>query len=182
MQLRCTMRPMCGLLRVGAHARNDSGVGALIPYAAGANSAGAGVVSDVNGVCDAREGRGSRVTKKILVADDEVSIAELLEQSLSEEGYQVYKATQSLRFYDAVRENHPDLILLDLMMPYLEGEDELRLMQLSPDTSDIPVIVVTAKQDVSKDEATLRSLGVRHIVRKPFDLNNLISLVRQTIG
>ncbi len=122
------------------------------------------------------------MTKKILVADDEVSIADLLEQSLSEEGYEVYKATQSLRFYDTVREKKPDLILLDLMMPYLEGEDELRLMKLSPTTSNIPVIVVTAKQDVSKDEETLRSLGVLHIVRKPFDLEHLISLVRQTIG
>jgi DNA-binding response OmpR family regulator len=84
------------------------------------------------------------MTKKILVVDDDVSIAELLEQTLSEEGYQVYKTVQSLRFYDAVRAYHPDLILLDLMMPYLDGEDELQLMKLTPDTSGIPVIVVTA--------------------------------------
>jgi two-component system, OmpR family, response regulator VicR len=122
------------------------------------------------------------VKKKILVADDDASIADLLDQSFSEEGYEVYKATQSLRFYDMVREEQPDLVLLDLMMPYLEGEDELRLMKLSQDTANIPVIVVTAKQDVSRDEATLRQLGVLHIVRKPFDLNHLITLVKQTIG
>lgn len=122
------------------------------------------------------------MSKKILVADDEVSIADLLAQSLTEEGYEVQKNVQSLRFYDAVREYQPDLILLDLLMPYLEGEDELRLMQLSPDTAGIPVIVVTAKPDVARDEQTLRQLGVRHIVRKPFDLNQLIQLVRQTIG
>lgn len=122
------------------------------------------------------------MTKTILVADDEVTIADLLAQSLSEEGYTVFKATQSLRFYDDVREHQPDLILLDLMMPYLEGEDELRLMKLSPATANIPVIVVTAKQDLSKEEVTLRELGVLHIVRKPFDLNQLISLVKQTIG
>jgi len=122
------------------------------------------------------------VSKKILVADDEASIAQLLAESLSEEGYDVQQSVQSLRFYDAVRDYRPDLILLDLMMPYLEGEDELRLMQLSPDTSTIPVIVVTAKPDVAQDEPTLRRLGVRHIVRKPFDLNNLLSLIRQTIG
>ena len=123
-----------------------------------------------------------RVTKKVLVADDEVSIADLLAQSLSEEGYDVYKATQSLRFYDTVCEAMPDLILLDLMMPYLEGEDELRLLKLRPDTARIPVIVVTAKQELSRDEQTLRDLGVLHIVRKPFDLNQLIALVKQTIG
>jgi DNA-binding response OmpR family regulator len=125
---------------------------------------------------------GTRVTKKILVADDEVTIAELLEQSLIEEGYEVQKSIQSLRFYDAVREYRPDLILLDLMMPYLEGEDELRLMKLSPDTAHIPVIVVTAKADVQRDEARLRELGVLHIVKKPFDLNQLLQLVKQTLG
>ena len=72
---------------------------------------------------------GIRVAKKILVADDDAAIADLLEQSLKEEGYDVAKNVQSLRFYDAVREQRPDLILLDLMMPYLAGEDELRLMQ-----------------------------------------------------
>jgi DNA-binding response OmpR family regulator len=116
------------------------------------------------------------------VADDDVSIAELLTTSLVEEGYEVQKSVQSLRFYDMVREYQPDLILLDLMMPYLEGEDELRLMQLSPQTASIPVIVVTAKADVARDEATLRSLGVLHIVKKPFDLNQVIQLVKETLG
>jgi len=122
------------------------------------------------------------VAKKILVADDELAIADLLQTSLAEEGYDVQKSTQSLRFYDAVRQQKPDLILLDLMMPYLEGEDELRLLQLSPETANIPVIVITAKPDVAQDERVLRQLGVRHIVRKPFDLNQLIVLVNQTIG
>lgn len=126
---------------------------------------------------------GIPVAKKILVVDDDVSIADLLTQALHEEGYEVYKTVQSLRFYDAVREHDPDLILLDLMMPYLEGEDELRLMRLSADTSDIPVIVVTAKPeaDVRQEETTLRQLGVKHIVTKPFDLNHLVQLVKQTI-
>ena len=122
------------------------------------------------------------MAKKILVADDDVAIADLLVQSLTEEGYEVEKSVQSLRFFDAVRQQHPDLILLDLLMPYLEGEDELRLLQLTPETSNIPVIVITAKPDVSRDEQTLRQLGVRHIVRKPFDLNHLLNLVNQTVG
>jgi two-component system, OmpR family, response regulator VicR len=112
------------------------------------------------------------VAKKILVADDEPAIADLLQTTLAEEGYDVQKSTQSLRFYDAVRQQQPDL----------EGEDELRLLQLSPETANIPVIVVTAKPDVGHDEQRLRQLGVRHIVRKPFDLIQLIALVNQTIG
>ena len=122
------------------------------------------------------------MSKKILVADDDRPIADLLQDSLTQEGYDVSTSVQSLRFYDAVREYRPDLILLDLLMPYLEGEDELRLMKLSPETANIPVIVITAKPDVQQDEPTLRGLGVRHIVPKPFDLNHLLRLIKQTIG
>jgi DNA-binding response OmpR family regulator len=121
--------------------------------------------------------KGTAVAKKILVADDDVAIAELLVESLIHEGYNAQTAVQSLRFYDAVRDYKPDLILLDLMMPYLAGEDELRLMQLSPDTSKIPIIVITARpeSDVARDEPTLRQLGVLHILYKPFELEQLIS-------
>lgn len=120
--------------------------------------------------------------KKILVVDDEASIAELLAQTLSNEGYEVKKAMQSLRVFDDVRSFMPDLILLDLNMPYLEGEDELHLMHLDPQLANIPVIVVTARNDLTQDEPRLRALGVLHIVRKPFDLDALVALVRQTIG
>ena len=120
--------------------------------------------------------------KKVLIADDDVAIADLLVQSLIEEGFDAQKSVQSLRFYDMVRSYQPDLILLDLMMPYLDGEDELRLMKLSPDTSHIPVIVVTAKPDVQIMEPRLRELGVLHVVLKPFDLNSLMALVKSTIA
>src|SRR5579859_5435065 len=115
--------------------------------------------------------------KKILVADDDVAIAELLRQSLESEGYETHKITQALRFYDAVMEYQPDLILLDLMMPYLEGEDELRLLQMDPRTQRIPVIVVTARHEAKQEEARYRKLGVVEIVTKPFDLDKLIALI-----
>jgi DNA-binding response OmpR family regulator len=120
--------------------------------------------------------------KKILVADDDVSIANLLTQALADEGYETYKAVQSLRFYDAVREHMPDLILLDLMMPYLEGDDELQLLQLDAATARIPVIIVTAKTEAKREEARYRQLGVVAIVTKPFDIDQLVQLIKRTIG
>ncbi len=120
--------------------------------------------------------------KKILVADDDVTIADLLQQALEAEGYETFKATQSLRFYDEVIAHQPDLILLDLLMPYLEGEDELRLLRMNPATQRIPVIVVTALQDARQEEAKYRQLGVVEIVTKPFDLNKLVALIKRTIG
>ncbi|HLQ30302.1 MAG TPA: response regulator [Ktedonobacteraceae bacterium] len=121
------------------------------------------------------------MAKKILIMDDDPTIADLLTEALAEEGYETYMTTQSLRFYDAVREHQPDLVLLDLMMPYLDGRDELKLMAMGVD-HQIPVIVVTAFLAAGSEEAEFRKSGVVHIVYKPFDLDQLIELVRATIG
>ena len=120
------------------------------------------------------------MAKKILVMDDDPTIADLLREALADEGYETYMTTQSLRFYDAVREHQPDLILLDLMMQYLDGRDELRLMEMGD--HKIPVIVVTAFLDAKNEEEEFRKAGVVHIVYKPFDLDKLVDLVKSTIG
>ncbi|HET8912400.1 MAG TPA: response regulator [Ktedonobacteraceae bacterium] len=113
--------------------------------------------------------------------DDDPTIADLLTEALADEGYQTYMTTQSLRFYDAVREHNPDLILLDIMMPYLDGRDELKLMAMGTDRR-IPVIIVTAFLGASNEEQDFRDAGVVEIVYKPFDLDKLVELVRKTIG
>ena len=121
------------------------------------------------------------MSKKILIMDDDPTIADLLREALADEGYETYMTTQSLRFYDAVREHEPDLILLDLMMQYLDGRDELKLMQMNLE-HQIPVIVVTAYLDAGNEEQEFREAGVKHIVYKPFDLEKLVELVKSTIG
>jgi DNA-binding response OmpR family regulator len=120
------------------------------------------------------------MTKRILVMDDDPTIADLLREALADEGYETYMTTQSLRFYDAVKENKPDLILLDLMMQYLDGRDELKLLEMAD--VKVPVIVVTAYLDAGKEEEAFRKAGVVQIVYKPFDLDILVELVRTTIG
>jgi DNA-binding response OmpR family regulator len=120
------------------------------------------------------------MAKKILVMDDDPTIADLLREALADEGYETYMTTQSLRFYDALREHKPDLILLDLMMQYLDGRDELKLMEMADHKA--PVIVVTAFLDAKNEEEAFRRAGVVHIVYKPFDLDKLLDLVRTTIG
>ena len=121
------------------------------------------------------------MAKKILIMDDEPTIADLLTEALADAGYETYMTTQSLRFYDAVREHQPDLVLLDIMMPYLDGRDELKLMTMGIDRQ-IPAIVVTAFLGAANEEQELREAGVVHIVYKPFDLDKLVELVRTTIG
>lgn len=121
------------------------------------------------------------MAKKILVMDDDPTIADLLSEALADEGYETHMTTQSLRFFDAVREHRPDLVLLDIMMPYLDGRDELKLLAMSGEPR-IPVIIVTAFLDASREEREFREAGVVHIVYKPFDLEKLVNLVHATIG
>jgi DNA-binding response OmpR family regulator len=120
------------------------------------------------------------MSKKILIMDDDPTIADLLREALADEGYETHMTTQSLRFFDAVTDVKPDLILLDLMMQYLDGRDELKLMEMG--SFNIPVIVVTAFLDADKEADEFRRAGVVHIVYKPFDLDQLVELVKSTIG
>jgi len=126
-------------------------------------------------------GAEDSMAKKILIMDDDPTIADLLTEALADEGYETYMTTQSLRFYDAVLEHQPDLVLLDLMMPYLNGQDELKLMAMGVD-HQIPVIVVTALLGAANEEQEYRKAGVVHFVYKPFDLDKLVELVKMTIG
>src|SRR3989442_14228505 len=112
------------------------------------------------------------MAKKILIMDDDPTIADLLTEALADEGYETYMTTQSLRFYDAVREHQPDLILLDLMMPYLDGRDELKLMAMGVDYK-IPAIVVTAFLAAGNEEPEFAEAGVVHVGDKPFALEKL---------
>lgn len=121
------------------------------------------------------------MAKKILIMDDDPTIADLLTEALADEGYETFMTTQSLRFYDSVREHQPDLVLLDIMMPYLDGRDELKLMAMAVE-HQIPVIVVTAFLSAGNEEKEFKDAGVVHIVYKPFDLDKLVELVKQTIG
>lgn len=124
------------------------------------------------------------MAKKILIMDDDPTIADLLKEALGDEGYETYMTTQSLRFYDAVREHDPDLILLDIMMPYLDGRDELKLMGMdmaSGKLRRIPVILVTAFLDAYKEDEEFRAAGGVKIIYKPFDLDKLLATVRTII-
>ncbi len=121
------------------------------------------------------------MAKKIVIMDDDPNIADLLTEALADEGYETYMTTQSLRFFDAIREHQPDLVLLDLMMPYLDGRDELKLMAMGTE-HPIPVIIVTAFLGAGSEEQALREGGVVEIVYKPFDLDKLVALVKKTIG
>lgn len=107
---------------------------------------------------------------KILIIDDDVRICTLLEETLVNEGYTVYKAFSGTEALLVLSKNKPDLILLDLMLPGLSGEE------LLPHIKDIPVIVVSAKVDTA-DKVGLLLGGAVDYITKPFDIDELLARV-----
>ncbi|RHF65715.1 response regulator transcription factor [Mediterraneibacter gnavus] len=106
----------------------------------------------------------------ILIIDDDIHINEMLEEVLIQEGYQVshaYSGTEALLF---LANEKPDLILLDLMLPGLTGEEVL------PQIEKIPVIVMSAKVEV-KDKVALLLNGAEDYITKPFEIEELLARI-----
>ncbi len=108
--------------------------------------------------------------QNILVIDDDICIGDMLEEALKAEGYGVMRAYSGTEALFVLGQKRPDLILLDLMLPGLTGEE------LLPQIKNIPVIVVSAKVDVSDKVALLMS-GACDYVTKPFNISELLARI-----
>ena len=118
---------------------------------------------------------------RILVVDDEPAIVRLLEINLRVEGFEVEGAHRGDEALMKARRHPPDLILLDIMMPGLDGLEVRRRLKQDPDLSSIPVIVVSDRaEELEREHGS--ELGVVTYVAKPFDLGGLVSLVRSTLA
>jgi DNA-binding response OmpR family regulator len=114
-------------------------------------------------------------TVVVLVVDDDKSSRALLELALSTEGYEVRSAANGAAGLDGARRLHPDVILLDLAMPIMDGF-AFRAAQLSdPSIAGIPVICISGRKDT--DEA-VRELHLAGVVGKPFHLDQIVDQVR----
>ena len=118
---------------------------------------------------------------KILIVDDDPEIVRLISELLKDEGYDIEAVTQSLRVYDRAKESRPDLILLDIMMPYLDGWDELKLFNLDEELRNIPVITFTADRNAFKGVDNAAQYGVVDHLFKPFELNELLAKIQQAL-
>jgi CheY-like chemotaxis protein len=112
------------------------------------------------------------VSVSVLVVDDEVDIRTAMTEVLEDEGYEVYAARDGQEGLDRLREKQPSVILLDLMMPGMNGWEFRRAQQREPEVSDIPVIVLTAMGRAPSIEA-------QSFLQKPFDLDTLLDEVRR---
>lgn len=108
----------------------------------------------------------------ILVVDDEVTIRELLVDLLAGEGYMVASANNGFQALASLRESPPDLVLMDIMMPELDGREVLRQMRDEADLKHIPVIVMSAAFAKDQDGSLATAF-----MAKPFDLNALLRTI-----
>jgi len=118
--------------------------------------------------------------EKILVADDEKDILELLKFKLSREGYQVTCAASGEEALSRVRLEPPDLIVLDLMLPGIDGIEVTRELKNDPDTKNIPIVMLTAKGEEA-DIVTDLELGADDYITKPFSPRILIARVKAVL-
>ena len=117
---------------------------------------------------------------KILVVDDEGDIRELLTDELMDADYEVIEAENGAEALNRVYNDHPDLVLLDLMMPVLDGVQVLKTLKSNPYTSKLPVVLLTA---VSAEEGEQRcmELGANHYVTKPWEPGAIQTVIKETL-
>ncbi len=118
--------------------------------------------------------------KKILVADDEKDIVELIAYNLEQEGFAVCKAFDGRQAWEMVRAEKPDLVILDLMMPEMPGMEVCRMIRRHAETAAIPIIMLTAKSD-PVDKILGLEIGADDYITKPFHIRELIARVRAVL-
>jgi two-component system OmpR family response regulator len=124
-------------------------------------------------------GHNSMQTATVLVVDDDPDSRALLELALSFEGYEVVSAADGKAALTSAKQHHPDVILLDLAMPIMDGFGFRAAQLRDPSIAVIPVICVSGRHDAN--EAT-RKLNLAGCVGKPFSLDEIVFRVRDVIG
>jgi DNA-binding response OmpR family regulator len=110
----------------------------------------------------------------ILAIDDEANILKLIKANLTAEGYDVITASGGLEALEILEDKQPDLVLLDIMMPGIDGYETIKLIRRQ---SEVPIIMLTAKDDMRSLEEAMSS-GADDYLTKPFNIRQLSARVR----
>lgn len=118
--------------------------------------------------------------KKILIVEDEPAIQELVKYNLQKEGYKVFSAYDGEAGAEMALEEKPDLVLLDLMLPKMDGIEVCKLLKSNTRTSGIPIIMVTAKSEET-DKVLGLEMGADDYLAKPFGVRELLARIKAVL-
>ena len=116
------------------------------------------------------------MAKSIVVADDDPDILSIVAMSLETQGYDVYKASNGREAVDLARDHHPDLIILDMMMPVMSGYEAIAELKASEATRDIPIVGLSAKA-MATDMERATDVGIDGYITKPFRIAQVLSVI-----
>ncbi|MGO1368290.1 response regulator [Senegalia sp. (in: firmicutes)] len=120
------------------------------------------------------------IYKKILVVDDEENIVELIKYNLKNNGYDIITAFDGNEAYTKAIEENPDLILLDIMLPILDGIEVCKKLKRNKQSENIPIIMLTAKREET-DKVLGLEIGADDYITKPFNIRELIARVKAVL-
>ena len=117
---------------------------------------------------------------KILIIDDEPQIVRALELLMQREGFEVRSASDGVEALSAIEDAAPDLILLDLMMPRMDGFELCQKIRLNPAWKNMIIVILTAKgRDIEREKGM--ALGADHYVTKPFSTREVVQLIKSAL-
>ena len=119
--------------------------------------------------------------KKILIVDDEADIVEILQFVLEAEGFECITAFDGEEGLKLAREIHPDLIILDVMMPKINGYKISRLLKYDNKYKDIPILMITARSQ-DEDKVIGEETGANEYITKPFVVDDVVQRVKSYLG
>ena len=117
----------------------------------------------------------------ILVADDDPDILSIVSMSLETQGYTVHKATNGREAVDLARQHHPDLILMDMMMPVVSGYEAVGELKADEVTKDIVIVGLSAKA-MATDMERATDVGIDGYITKPFRIAQVLSVVESYLS
>jgi DNA-binding response OmpR family regulator len=123
-----------------------------------------------------------QISKRVIYFEDDKDMVELVRIILGREGYQVEGIAEGQAGIKAVQQNSPDVVLLDLMLPDMDGWEIFRQLKHDESTADIPVIVITAKAQSIDKVLGLEIAKVDDYISKPFRPNELVDRVEEVLA
>ncbi len=120
--------------------------------------------------------------RKILIVDDERDIVIILKLALEKDGYEVSEAYDGLEALEKVAANKPDIILLDIMMPRMDGHSVNIKLKENPVTSGIPVIVITGRGQLKELIQARQEMPIAAYLEKPFTVSMLLVKIKEALG